>query len=191
MAAGASSRLGRPKQLAVHRGGPLLRHVALQALASGADRVLVALGSQAERILPVLQGLDLLAARNPDWAEGTASSVRFCVRLAGEEDPPLNGLLFLACDQPAVTAGHLDKILSAARRQPGRIIASSYADTLGVPAFFGEERFPDLLRLRGDAGAKQLILRHLEETVAVPLPQGELDVDRLEDLRLLEADGKG
>jgi CTP:molybdopterin cytidylyltransferase MocA len=83
-------------------------------------------------------------------------------------------VVVLACDQPAVTAEHLRELA----RGGDEIVASSYAGRKGVPAYFPARVFPELLELRGDAGARGL----LQTARVVELPGGELDIDTVEDL---------
>jgi CTP:molybdopterin cytidylyltransferase MocA len=99
-----------------------------------------------------------------------ASSLRAGIAAAREAA----GAVVLACDQPAITAGHLRELARGA----DEIVASAYAGRKGVPAYFPASAFPELLKLRGDAGAREL----LQTARAVELPGGELDVDTVEDL---------
>jgi molybdenum cofactor cytidylyltransferase len=74
----------------------------------------------------------------------------------------------MTCDMPAVTAGHLRKLVAFEQ-----IAASSHGGRNGVPAHFPSDRFPELLDLRGDVGARQL----LQSAHKVELPSGGLDID--------------
>jgi len=78
LAAGASRRLGRPKQLVRLGGESLLRRTVRAALAC--DPVLVVLGSQAEAMAADLAGLPVIQVLNRDWEEGMASSIRAGIR---------------------------------------------------------------------------------------------------------------
>jgi len=79
----------------------------------------------------------------------------------------------MACDMPAVTAAHLRELMAS-----GEVTASYYAGRRGVPAYFPAELFGELMRLRGDVGAREL----LSSACSVELPGGEVDVDTVEDL---------
>ena len=174
LAAGASTRFGTPKQLALLAGETLLARAVRVAGAAGCAPVIAVVGANAE----LLSGDGSLAGArlvvNPDWAEGMASSIRAGVRaLAGEAE----GVILMTCDQPAVTSAHL-RLLAA--RDPQEISASSYAGRLGVPAYFPALFFPELLSLAGDRGAHAL----LASAPAVPLLGGELDIDTPERLAI-------
>jgi molybdenum cofactor cytidylyltransferase len=169
LAAGASTRLGEPKQLAVLAGETLLARAVRTAREAGCAPVVVVLGAEAERIREGCDLGDATVVENGAWDEGMGSSVRCGV--AGVRDA--DGVVLMTCDQPAVTAEHLRALMSACE-----IRASSYAGRKGVPAYFPAASFAALTALHGDAGARDL-LRGAE---AIALPGGELDVDTAEDL---------
>ena len=170
LAAGASTRLGRPKQLATLAGVRLLERSVRVATAAGCAPVVVVLGAAAEEIARACDLGAALVVRNDDWAEGMASSIRVGIGALVE----LEGAIVMTCDQPAVTAEHLRALMGASR------VASSYAGRRGVPAFFPASDFAALRMLRGDAGARSL----LADAPAIELAGGELDVDTAEALEL-------
>ena len=180
LAAGKSSRMGRPKQLLLWKGQPLLRHVAEVALSMPQASVHVVLGANQELVAPSLHGLALKLCKNECWHEGMGSSVRAGVHAVLDEQPATAAVLILLCDQPLITAELLQEMIR--RHQEGaEIVAASYRETLGVPALFGASLYPELLALQGDQGAKKIIQRHQEQTVVVPFPEAGLDLDTFED----------
>jgi molybdenum cofactor cytidylyltransferase len=169
LAAGASTRLGEPKQLATLGGEPLLERAVRVAREAGCSPVIVVLGSSAAEIRAActLRGVHVIV--NEAWPEGMASSIRAGVRATIAAQPEAGGgVLLLTCDQPAVTASHLRALMAS-----GELTASQYAGRLGVPAYLPAAMLGALLELEGDAGARGL----LREARAVALPGGELDVD--------------
>jgi CTP:molybdopterin cytidylyltransferase MocA len=159
LAAGSSTRLGRPKQHIVIDGETLLQRAARMAR-SVADEVIVVTGQI-----------------NPDAAEGIASSIRTGVRLAGNDAR----ILITLCDQPLVTVEHLRALLDVG----APIVATGYAGIAGVPAVFAPSLVPYLLALRGDRGARAVIEAHRDITTVVPFEDASLDIDREEDVRAL------
>jgi molybdenum cofactor cytidylyltransferase len=153
LAAGASTRMGFPKQLIEYEREPLVRRAARAALECGAQPVVVVLGANAEMIAPALDSLEgrIRVVVNDNWKIGLSSSLRAGLR-ALSEDEACDGVLVTLADQPLVDANTLQQLL-AAFDDEHRIVASAYSETVGVPALFGREHIPALMRLEGDSGA--------------------------------------
>ncbi len=177
LAAGSSSRLGRPKQLVPHRDSTLVRETAQCALAA-CDPVAVVLGAHADEVATALDGLAVELIANFAWHEGIASSIRVAASWA--QGVGVNALALLVCDQPRLTADHIRALVSA-HRASRVTVASLYSGRLGVPAVFGRSQFAALLGLTGDAGARYLISRDASAT-ALDWPDGAIDVDLPEEL---------
>ena len=169
LAAGASRRFGSPKQLHVFEGKPLVLRAVETALEIAETTVV--LGSNAESIAPVLEGLPVEVVVAEDWEEGMAASLRAGIRSA--EASGADAALILLCDQPRVTAQHLQALIDAF--EPGGIVASDYSDALGPPCVFDSVHFPRLLALSGDSGARKLLSRETCRSVA--FPDGLYDID--------------
>jgi CTP:molybdopterin cytidylyltransferase MocA len=178
LAAGASRRLGRPKQLVSVDGQQLVRRMAEAALQSGCQPVTVVLGAHAAEVGAAVAGLPVICLSNPAWPEGMGSSVRVATEWAS--GAALDALMLVLVDQLRLSSGHLDA-LRAASDQGRRIAASAYQGVLGVPAIFPRRFFPALQALKGDSGARQL-LRGKFPVAAVDWPEGVYDLDRLTDL---------
>ena len=180
LAAGASTRLGFPKQLVIHQGQPLVRRAAVAALDAGAGRVVVVLGARAEMIAPALSGLpSVLIVVNRDWEKGLSSSLS--VGLAAVfADPSCDGALVTLADQPFVDEAALRRLIKAFDKEH-RIVASGYDNTIGVPAVFGREYRDDLMGLTGDAGAGSWIRSRQHEVTRIPLHFAALDIDKPSD----------
>jgi CTP:molybdopterin cytidylyltransferase MocA len=169
LAAGASTRLGEPKQLVMLGGETLLERAVRVAHEAGCAPVVVVLGAAAELVAARCDLGSAVVVVNEAWEEGMASSIRVGIGGVGGAD----GVVLMTCDQPAVTAEHLLALMAA-----GQVTASAYAERRGVPAYFPGAAFPALAALRGDAGAREL----LRGTATVELVGGELDVDTATDL---------
>jgi molybdenum cofactor cytidylyltransferase len=185
LAAGESARLGRPKQLLPYRGRSLLRHVVECAVAGGCDPVLVVLGARADELLGELEGTAAHRVRNEAWRQGIGSSVRAGVAEVRRRWPAASAVLLLTCDQLRVTPDLVRRIGERFDHTAGRIVACEYAGTVGVPALFERSLFPELLALSESAGAKPLLEAHASDVVGLPWPDGAVDINVPEDLRLL------
>lgn len=184
LAAGASSRFGRPKQLAEHEGLSLVRRAATAAIDAGASPVFVVLGAHAELVSRSLAGLDdVHIVVNEQWASGLASSLaRGIGALSSESDS--DGVLITLADQPSVDAAALSKLLDAFDVEH-RLVVSEYEDAFGVPAVIGREHFGDLARLQGDRGAGPWLRDRESQVTKIPLPAAALDIDTADDAERL------
>jgi molybdenum cofactor cytidylyltransferase len=186
LAAGGSERFGGdlPKQLFVFRGEPLVRRAALAALAAGFSEVLVVTGYRAEEVEAVLDDLDLTLVRNPSWEEGQSTSVKAGL---ARVSPASRAALFLTCDQPLLTTEVLDRILSVYRATGGPIVLPVYGPRRGSPVLLDRTLFGELSGITGDSGGRQVVERHPDEVVEVPLESETplVDVDTLEELESL------
>jgi len=181
LAAGASTRLGYPKQLIVHEGEPLVLRIATAAVEAGANPVVVVLGANAEMIAAALSGLRFVTTVvNPGWSDGLASSLAVGLT-AVIENSACDGVLVALADQPLVNAAALKRLMAAFGGER-RIVASAYDDTVGVPAIFAREHVDALLRLEGDAGAGAWLRSRPDEVTRVPLEAAAFDIDTPSDV---------
>ena len=94
----------------------------------------------------------------------------------------MQAVLVLVCDQPYLTTTHLNTLLSKLHTESQPIIASAYADTVGVPAIFRKELFTNLLHVANEAGARKIIQQFSNQVHAVEFENGEIDLDTPQDL---------
>lgn len=196
LAAGGSSRLGKPKQLVEFRGKSLLRRIVDAAAEAKCLPVVVVIGSETEKTREELAGTSAIAVENKNWQRGIGASIRAGVQgaidNAIEEGPPsavskpplLEAIVLLTCDQPFVEAQTIHELIALFEKTRKAIVASSYSHTLGVPALFNRSCFAELLALDDDSGAKPIILSKRERVAEIPFPEGKIDIDTVEDLEL-------
>ncbi len=175
LAAGASRRLGRPKQLLPYRGAPLVHVIARELCATCCDRVVVVLGAHAGAVAAALADLPVALEVNVLWTEGIASSIRCAVAWALRSG--CDGLALVACDQPRLHAAHVDALVALHHRR-GTAVASRYAGVVGTPAVFGATEFSSLLALAGDTGARHL----LAAAPTIDWAAGAYDLDTPDDV---------
>jgi molybdenum cofactor cytidylyltransferase len=173
LAAGASSRLGEPKQLIRLGAENLLERAVRVAREAGCEPVVVVVGSEYGRVLANSVLGDVITVINDKWEEGMASSIRLGVGALRFAPKDAEGVVLMTCDQPAVTTKHLFELT-----QRAEVKASRYAGRNGVPAFFPKKNFDVLMSLTGDKGAREL----LAEARYEELENGDLDVDTAEDV---------
>jgi 4-nitrophenyl phosphatase len=190
LAAGASRRFGKPKQLLDWGGVPLVAHAADVALEAGLGPVIVVLGCDAEAVRTALGARAVQMAMNWRWAEGLSTSVQAGLAALS---PEMNAAILMQCDQPLLTADLLRAL--AARFEEGEvsIVHPSHADRRGTPTLFSREMFAELAALDGDVGGRVVIARHSEAiaTVEVADPDVFIDIDTPADYEHLLERGLG
>jgi molybdenum cofactor cytidylyltransferase len=179
LAAGSSSRLGKPKQNLVYKGKTLLQRAIETALASICDPVIVVLGANAVVIRPSVENYKVTIVKNPEWHEGMASSIRIGIKELLKLKPDIQSVILMLCDQPFVDTYVLNHLILAKSKEG--ITVCSYNDTVGPPVLFDAIYFDDLLMLKGAEGAKKVIQKYPDKVVEILFPQGSVDIDTLED----------
>ena len=171
LAAGASTRMERPKQLLAVDGQPLLRRVTEAGLAAPVAVVVVVLGARAAEIAPCLGGLPVQIVVNPGWAEGMGSSLRLGIRTVAAVLPAPEFAVVALGDQPDFTAAQLERLIETQRATGRPIVAADYDGVRGPPVLFAAKYFPALQALQGDTGARALLQAHAHEVATVPFPK--------------------
>jgi molybdenum cofactor cytidylyltransferase len=187
LAAGASTRMGVPKQMLQFGDETMLRRAASVALKAGCRPVVVVTGAEAAASRKALHGLDVREAENAQWESGISSSVRAGIEALVTANPRTAAVVLMLCDQPFVTREIIAQLVAAHLETGRSIVASGYGGSYGVPALFDKIHFAELTRLEGDAGAKQVIQKHFPEVYLLPFPEGEIDIDTPEDLARLQS----
>ena len=183
LAAGASRRLGRPKQLVLLQGETLLSRTIRVTLEAGAGPVGVVLAASASNMLSGVDASGIQVVMNHQCEHGVATSIHAGLRWLQDNSPEAPGVLMLVCDQPGLTSEHLLMLLdSFSRSGPNCIVASVYGGIRGVPAILPRSDFPKLLALEGDQGAKMLLQHASCLVIEVPFERGSIDIDTPEDL---------
>jgi molybdenum cofactor cytidylyltransferase len=181
LAAGSSSRMGEPKQLLEINRQPLLRLMAKQAVDSKANETIVVVGHRADEIKKTIQDLSLKILFNEHSENGMGSSVKCGISFLKEND--FAAALIITCDQPFLTSSHLNKMMEAYRHGKNLLAASKYSDSVGIPALFDQKLFDQLLSIDDSQGAKKVINENISGALILDFPQGEIDLDTVEDYR--------
>ncbi len=189
LAAGASTRMGAPKQLLEIGGRPLLVSAVEAALASPAWPVVVVLGAQAEKIRPVLARLPVLVTENPAWSEGMAASIRAGITTLRQFSRHLDAALIALCDQPAFSADTIAQLIAAQRATGRSIVAARYGGRNAAPALFLRDHFSALAELTGEEGARTLLNADPARVASVDLPALAVDLDTPADVAALSRAG--
>lgn len=185
LAAGASSRLGEPKQKVLFKGKTLLQRTVDTALHSACRPVIIVLGAYSDEIQAEIKSEDVIIYHNPQWEEGMASSIRLGIEVLKKTASEVSDVIIMVCDQPFADTYLLNLMINKKAITGKEIVACSYKNTLGVPVLFDKKFFPELLSLEGEEGAKKLILKHKECVADIPFPPGSFDIDTMDDYQAL------
>ncbi|MBD2203331.1 nucleotidyltransferase family protein [Calothrix sp. FACHB-1219] len=190
LAAGASTRMGKPKQLLPYQGRSLIQHTVESAIASFCNPVIVVLGANAQQIRSQINQNLVQIVENPQWNLGMSTSIRSGISALNKYSQNIEAAVITVCDQPYISTEIINNLISAYSATKKPIIASQYAETLGVPALFSRQFFPELLTLHEDTGAKYLIKKYRDLVLAVNFPLGAIDIDTPNDYQNLQANIK-
>ncbi|QJB33215.1 nucleotidyltransferase family protein [Chitinophaga oryzae] len=185
LAAGASRRLGMPKQQVRFRQQSLLQRILHTAQHTTARPIVVVLGAFADTILPDTQDSEAAVVINANWETGMGSSVQTGVQEILRIDNTVSDIMVLLCDQPFITPALLGKLMDTHYQENKGITACAYGGTKGTPVIFHQKYFSRLITLDGQEGAKKIIQQHPDDLATVPFPEGIIDIDTPGDLELL------
>ena len=183
LAAGESRRMGQSKALLPWRGATLLQYQTAQLLKAGVRRVIVVLGHEADRLLPLVQGAPgVTAVVNPDYRQGRTTSIRAGL---GRAPPGCQGVLVLSVDQPR-DAAILRRLVQKFGRGPKGIVMPAHRGRNGHPAIFAGDLMQEMLAIREETqGLRAVVERHRAEVRPGPFdtPEVLLDINTPEEYR--------
>ncbi|NTF34759.1 nucleotidyltransferase family protein [Rhizobium skierniewicense] len=180
LAAGQARRMGESglhKLLAEFEGVPLVRRSAAVLLASSATPVVVVTGHRRGDVEQALTGLDIDTVFNLSYAAGMASSV--ACGISHPQIAKCDGFLLMLADMPDIMTDHIDSVVHAFRQSGGEaIVRASFRDKPGHPVLFPKALYKGLIELKGDIGARDLIVDSKLPVVTIDIgPAALADVD--------------
>lgn len=175
LAAGASTRMGKPKQTLKWGETTLLGHCIDQVLASKAQEVILILGANHELIKEKIENYALDILINENWQAGMGSSIALAAKQLLKSN--VDGVLIVLADQPNVDSHFLNSLMRRFHPEKNTIIATNYGDGAGVPVLFDQTYIEKLSRLEGDQGAKRIIQEAVEFVTSVTPDFRLTDID--------------
>lgn len=185
LAAGASRRLGQPKQLVRLHGEPLIHRQSRIALEAKCGEVVVILGAESVACASAIDDLPVATRFNSEWQTGMGSSIREATRAAIEANA--RGLMIVQVDQYRLTENDLVQLASAWRASDGnKSCRTRSGNYMGPPVILSSNSFHDALLLIGDIGAKSIFQKlRRQEVLDIDLPNAVADLDLPAALELL------
>jgi len=184
LAAGASTRMGRPKQLLEVRGKNLIDHILVEALKSQLNLVVLVLGYRASEIKEGLKtdphDPKLKIIENKNFRDGISTSI-----IAGlsHVEGIYDHVMIILADMPHITAGLINLLLRQYLDSRFPLGAIKIKDRRSHPVIFSSRLFHELKELRGDVGARALFLKHPDKVCLVEPEEDydDMDLDTPED----------
>ena len=161
LAAGGSTRLGKPKQLLPLGEHPLLAHVLHCVRQSSVDRKYIVLGFAEDQIREQVPLHDFEIIHNQDYFAGQSTSIRRTIETMPDD---VSAVVFVLGDQPLQVPEVIDTIIGSYRDDPAPAVQPQFADGPGNPVLIDRELFGELLELTGDTGARP-VLRELGDRI--------------------------
>jgi molybdenum cofactor cytidylyltransferase len=178
LAAGESARLGRPKQLLELDGEPIVRIVVRTATQSRLDEVVLVVGANAAEVARASGDFGQVTVENQQYNSGQSTSLHAGLLAVS---PSAEAVIFMLGDQPEVGVDVIDALIETFERSGTAIVQPVYGSTPANPVLFARSKFPDLMAIAGDQGARTLIRRLAQGVVRVPVghgpPPGDVDTD--------------
>jgi molybdenum cofactor cytidylyltransferase len=178
LAAGGSSRFGKPKQLLLWKGITFIHHVILAALQAGISPVIVVVGASSHKVIPEISNLPVRIVKNSNWNAGVSSSIKAGINALPRD---LGGVIFFQADQPHVAPLLIKSLVEAHEKNLGSIIAPKINGQRGNPVLFDVSTFSDLLSVQGDIGGRALFSKFQVEWLSWLDSNQLLDVDTPQD----------
>ena len=178
LAAGASRRMGSPKQLLKINNQTLIERAINVTQALDNQQTVVVLGANAEKIKRyILPQANLAVIINEDWQQGMGTTLKAGLEFLLAQKQKISGVIVLVCDQPYLTTQKLQELIDLHQTTKAAIIATEYKGIKGVPTLFDSSIFPKLLTLNKDEGARKIIKNYKGEIMTVDFPEGIFDLD--------------
>ncbi len=180
LAAGESKRMGQPKLSMVWEGKTILEHAIDNYLNSMASETIVVLGYKAKELTRVIGDRPAISVVNPAYREGMSSSL---IRVIKSVSLRTQRIILALADQPAIDSQTINKLIEIFGKRQKNIVIPVYQGKRGHPVIFHIKYREELLNIRGDIGAREVIQRHADNVleVAVDCKGVLIDIDTPSD----------
>lgn len=186
LAAGESLRFGQKNKLFLRCGSETILEASVKhILNSRVDGTVVVLGHQEDKGNELLKNFTCPTVFNPNYREGMGSSVVVGIDywLDRIGDDPEAGLLFALSDQPFIPTEVIDDLIAKYRDTRADIVVPVFNGRRGHPSILNQKYADEIREAAGRWGAREVLLRHPDEILSVPVETGAVirDIDTPED----------
>jgi len=185
LAAGSSSRMGKPKMLLAFNGKTFLQHAIDEIKNSNTSGLIVVTGCYHQQLTEILLPQQINFFENKNWEEGMGASIQTGIDYIMQQYPATDNIIIAVCDQPYISSSLLNELITAKQKTGKGIIAAAYNNTEGTPVLFDKKYFKELAQLNGQYGAKKIVQQHRNDIMTIDFPEGVIDIDTAEDYESL------
>jgi molybdenum cofactor cytidylyltransferase len=188
LAAGLSTRMGRPKLLLDLNGKAVVAHVVNAALESALRSVILVTGPSSDDTLRCLgdraANARLRVVANPKPERGMSSSLQAGLKKVYSD---ALGVMVVLADQPRLTPDVIDRLITAFCQEPEKIIASTVHSRRTTPVLFPASLITELMETTGDVGGRSILNRYPHRVVECEVGPwyDDTDLDTPRDLEQL------
>ncbi len=143
------------------------------------------MGAHFEIILKEIKHFPVVILHNKNWELGMGASISFGIQQILKYKENFEGVLITLVDQPLIDEEHLNNLISKFNENQDAIIATSMKDRIGVPAIFARHYFKELLLLKEDYGARQIIKKYESHIINIDGKDKTDDIDTKEQYKAL------
>lgn len=185
LAAGASTRIGRPKALLpIGRGGETFIARLLRTFSdAGADDLVVVVGAHADAVCEAIARLPVFTrvVENRTYERGQLSSLVAALDIV--DRPGVQAVMAMPVDMPLVAAATVRTVLDAYRERPSLVVRPALGERHGHPVIFDRTLFGELRAADFSLGARAIIAAHQHKVldVLVTDPGAFQDIDTPEE----------
>ena len=184
LAAGASIRMGQPKQLLRVEGETLLERMLGEVLSSDLDLAVLVLGFQAREIKKNLRTHikhpKLKIIENRSYLDGISTSI-----IAGlsEVEDVFDHVMVILADMPLINSSLINLLLHQYLASPLQLGSIKLIGRRSHPVIIGRQFYDELRQLKGDVGARDLFLKHADQVCLVEPEEDydDVDIDTMEE----------
>ena len=185
LAAGQSKRMLNDNKLLIKiNKKTMLERMVTTSLNSSADNTVLVLGYQSDIMQEIVNDKNIITTVNQDFAKGLSSSLQ-CGISALPDD--CDAAIIILADMPSIESTVIDNIINSFNpKKNNSIIIPTFNNKKGNPILLDRKFFPDILRVKGDMGAKDIIVNNKDSILEVPQKNSAVlnDIDTKEDLSL-------
>jgi molybdenum cofactor cytidylyltransferase len=177
LAAGESSRMGRPKALLPFRGTTFIEAIVGALKQSRVGEIVVVLGHDAEEMKRRIEHLPVTIVINREYKQGQLSSLQAAIRYLNASPHRIEGMLVHLVDHPYLNPALVDRMIESFYAAPKLIVLPRYQMRRGHPVIFSASLFQELLEAPLDQGAKAVVNAHRADTLELDTDDAGIAVD--------------